>query len=923
MVAGLTPPDARWFEHAGSAPLGAASPAWPAEVLNSTSGATIASPAAPRPESRSGTAPVARFTTGQIVADRYRIVSLLGEGGMGQVYRAEDIVLGMAVALKFLPPRLSGNRRWMEQVAEEVRLSRRISHQNVCRIHDLGEHMHEPFVVMEFVSGENLAQVLRRVGRLSGERAVDIARQTCLALAAVHEQGLLHRDLKPANVMIDEAGIVKLTDFGLAASHEDLDKQPEAPRGQPPPLIGTPLYMAPEQWMGGRLSLQTDLYALGLVLYELFTARRAFDGTNLDTLRNAHLDRLPVRPSEFISDIDPAVEQAIMRCLEKEPYDRPPSAFAVSAMLPGGDPLALAVAEQRTPSPSTLAAAGVGVSMAPTQTIALLAGIAALLVAILTLAPHANVLNLVPMPTSPGALAGRAQVYLADVGLFSPAVNRYEAWSFSLDRPWLNELRDQQISADAWRNRLQSHDNVIQFWYRASPTALTPVSAFPFNSPDDPPLVGQDQVLVRMNSVGELRELHAPPPALAILPEPAQQERADLLVTRWQRLYARAAIQPGSLRPLPSPSRRPPSFADRHEAFAATLLDGQEVRIEQASLGGRVVWFAVLFAWTGQAADQMHFRPRESILSGSVVESLLIIAIIVTAVLLAHRHVRQNRADRPAALRMAMVTGGLGLAMNLFAFLSNPSWLLQFNFSLHATGRILVAATAGALFYLAFEPLARRAWPQGLVSWSRLMRGTCRCGAVARDVLIGLLIGLFAVLCLQLAWLVTSLTDSGVSPLLAHPMAIRSLQGLDLALAGMASSGLFGIYDSMIVFIVLLAARAMFTRRITMILASALVLTLLFHQSSYHCKVGLAFSFAYFAVAALIWARLGLVCVVAAMVSFAMMMGLPLPSAQASWAVPSAMVGVVGIGLLAAWAGWVSFSVARPGETIRCRYNPA
>src|SRR5437762_2299506 len=157
-----------------------------------------------------------RFAPGTLLEGRYRIVGRLGRGGMGEVYRADDLKLGQPVALKFLPESLAGDATRLARFLGEVRMARQVSHSSVCRVYDIGETDHLHFISMEYVDGEDLASLLRRIGRLPQDKAVVVARQICAGLSAAHEKGILHRDLKPANVMIDGRGHVRITDFGLA-----------------------------------------------------------------------------------------------------------------------------------------------------------------------------------------------------------------------------------------------------------------------------------------------------------------------------------------------------------------------------------------------------------------------------------------------------------------------------------------------------------------------------------------------------------------------------------------------------------------------------------------------------------------------------------------------------------------------------------
>ena len=209
-----------------------------------------------------------RFLPGRLVASRYRIIALLGKGGMGEVYRADDLTLGQAVAMKFLPDEAGHDEGLIERFRNEVRMARRVSHPNVCRVYDVGDVEGQTFFTMEYIDGEDLGSLLRRIGRLPPDKALDIARHLCAGLAAAHAKGVLHRDLKPANIMLDGRGQVVITDFGLAGVAEDI-------RGAEV-RSGTPAYMSPEQLSGKEVSPRSDIYALGLVLYEVFTGKRAF-----------------------------------------------------------------------------------------------------------------------------------------------------------------------------------------------------------------------------------------------------------------------------------------------------------------------------------------------------------------------------------------------------------------------------------------------------------------------------------------------------------------------------------------------------------------------------------------------------------------------------------------------------------------------
>ncbi len=253
---------------------------------------------------RAPTAPAAStdlsFEPGERLAGRYRIVRLLGRGGMGAVFLADDLRLNQPVAIKFLPPALAADPARLAAFHNEVSIARQISHPNVCRVYDIGDVDGHLFLTMEYVDGEDLASALRHRGAFPEAEGIELARQICAGLAAVHARGVLHRDLKPANIMLNKAGQAQLMDFGIAAP------------GGTTSIEGTPANMAPEQLAGRAASVHSDIYALGLVMREILTARRDAPG--------------PVR-------VNARVQEAISRSLDPDPAKRPQSAAAVTAML--------------------------------------------------------------------------------------------------------------------------------------------------------------------------------------------------------------------------------------------------------------------------------------------------------------------------------------------------------------------------------------------------------------------------------------------------------------------------------------------------------------------------------------------------------------------------------------------------------------
>src|SRR5437016_4008650 len=351
----------------------------------------------------------ARFVPGNILAERYRIVGLLGKGGMGEVYRADDLKLAQPVALKFLPEHLLSDGAALARFHREVRVARQVSHKNVCRVYDIGEVDGRHFLSMEFIKGEELSSLLRRIGRLPQDKAIQIARQICAGLAAAHDVGVLHRDLKPANVMIDEHGNARILDFGLAGLAEEF-REDEI-------HAGTPAYMAPEQLDGRTFTVRSDIYALGLVLYELFTGRKAFEAASLNELiKLRRSDTTPTTPTSIVKDLDPVIEKVIDRCIQKDPAQRPSSALQVAAALPGGDPLAAALAAGETPSPEMVAAAGEKTGLRPAIAVACLAAVIAGLIVYAFLGSKVDWRAQVLHENSPDALAHKARDIINRLG---------------------------------------------------------------------------------------------------------------------------------------------------------------------------------------------------------------------------------------------------------------------------------------------------------------------------------------------------------------------------------------------------------------------------------------------------------------------------------------------------------------------------
>src|SRR5262249_30287338 len=416
----------------------------------------------------------ARFVPGTILADRYRIASLLGRGGMGEVYRADDLKLAQPVALKFLPDHLLSDYAALARFHREVRVARQVSHKNVCRVYDIGEVEGRHFLSMEYIKGEELSSLLRRIGRLPQDKALQLARQICAGLAAAHDVGFLHRDLKPANIMIDGDGNARVLDFGLGGLTDEFSEEEIR--------AGTPAYMSPEQIEGQEQTVQSDIYSLGLVLYELFTGKRAFEASSFqDLLKLRRSHPTPTTPSSFVKDLDPMIEKIIDRCIQKDPQQRPSSALQVAAALPGGDPLAAALAAGETPSPEMVAAAPMEGVLKPAIGIALLAVFVATLFAAGWLTKYSFVYRLAPLNQSPEVLRARARDLIAKLGYPDPPVD--SADGIILRENYFRYVEAHDKSPMRWERMRTESPGPYRFWYRQSPRYLASVDDITAENP--------------------------------------------------------------------------------------------------------------------------------------------------------------------------------------------------------------------------------------------------------------------------------------------------------------------------------------------------------------------------------------------------------------------------------------------------------
>ena len=619
--------------------------------------------------------------------------------------------------MKFLPKSTGRNSGLLERFRGEVRIARQVSHPNVCRVYDIADVDGAAYISMEYVDGEDLASLLRRIGRLPVDKATEIARKLCAGVAAAHAKGVLHRDLKPANIMIDGRGQVLIMDFGLAAVADQV--QGAEVRN------GTPAYMAPEQFDGREATERSDIYALGLVLYEIFTGHRAF--------KTADRSAVPSAVS-VVKDIDPVMERVIMRCLDPDPAKRPQSALTLARMLPGGDPLAEALAAGDTPSPEMVAASEDTGALSVRMAIVSLGFVIVGIIASLLLSAQSSILRMTPFPNSQEILAQKARDIAALLGYTEPPVD--EAYDFDHDADYVSWAHS-NLKTDQFRAQVaQGEPPLIFFTYRQSPHYLAAKDPRGTIADDDPPETLSGMIGMRLDPLGRLMRFRAVPPQLDSGDPPAQR-------TDWKKLFEASGLDP--LRWTPTRSQEIPLVSfDERAAWTGTYASAPNIplRIEAAAWKGRPVTFELLGPWWRPERMQPQAQQTAADRFVEIGGSTLIGIVLLGALLLAWRNFRQGRGDIRGSLRLAAAALVLEWLSTIVYKHHVPLLLQLYRDNVYAIDFGLLVAALVWVLYMALEPYLRRRWPQSLISWTRLLTGEVRDPLVAGHILAGIALGI-------------------------------------------------------------------------------------------------------------------------------------------------------------------------------------
>jgi predicted Ser/Thr protein kinase len=819
-----------------------------------------------------------RFPPGTLLAQRYRVVSLLGRGGMGEVYRVNDLLLGQTVALKFLPARLTSDESTRERFRNEVRTARQVSHPNVCRVYDIGDAEGSTWLSMEYVDGEDLASLLRRIGRLPPDKAMEIAGQLCAGLAAAHDKGVLHRDLKPRNIMLDGQGHLRITDFGLAGLAGDVKDI----------RSGTPGYMAPEQLSGREVTARSDIYALGVVLHEIFTGKRP-------------------SPDSTHPELAPEVDRVIRRCLAEDPAKRPASALQVAAALPGGDPLAAAVAAGETPSPEMVAAAGESEGLRPIVAWGLLAGVVAMVAAVILLSAQSMLYRRVPLDKPPEVLAESARNILQSVGYSEPPVDT--ARGFYEGTGFLRYVAEHDKSKTRW-DHLET--GAFVFWYRGSPRPLAarttplfspaPIRGFVWT--DDPPLDAPGMTLVSLNPLGRLTQLIAVPPLVETQGSPASSPD-------WGPLFAAAGLDLSKWPPA-QPAWSPPVYGDVRAAWTGSLAERPDIpiRIEAAAWRGKPVYFELIGPWT--EAERAQPDQAASQRTGGVVGIFLLISMLVGCAMLARRNLRLGRGDRRGASRLAYV---MFAAVMVYYFVANHVQNFR-EFGILMESLVWGLASAGIfwVFYMALEPYVRRRWPATLVSWNRLLSGGFRDPLVGYHVLVGCLAGAFSSALMRFAWFVPSwLGGPPAQPLLSmlqssHIPGLQSqFLGARPILAGMSNNLILSVGAAFFLLFFLCFFRALLRKDWAAAAAFVLFLSVASPAVSPDAATAFATSLILYSLTVVLIIRFGLLALAAWLAFQACLVeNFPLTPHLSSWYAGISLAGILLMAAIACYSFYTS-----------------
>lgn len=501
--------------------------------------------------------------------------------------------------------------------------------------------------------------------------------------------------------------------------------------------------MAPEQLAGKEVTVRSDIYSLGLVLYEILTGKRPYESDTLAGLERARSSGAPPTPSTLIKDLDPRVERVVLRCLESDPARRPPSALAVAGALPGGDPLAAALAAGETPSPEMVAAAGEGSCLSSKIAFPLFAAALVILVIQAGLQLRLNALDRMGFSESSEVLQHKVTEILRSLGYADSPVDWVTGFDLDLG---LTRYVQRNDNPPDWDRVLRERPPNVIFQYRQSDA---PIIASQYHDDkltpgivtlDDPPPITSGMIMVETDIHGRLLHLEAVPPQV-LAPAAATPASSD-----WNALFKAADLDPAQFHSV-EPERTWLATSDARAAWTGKWPGtNRDLRIEAAALRGKPVAFELIAEWRNpnRLADASGASPNEWVLAA------ILIVIFNLAPILGLRNYQQNKGDSRGAFRLAAFIFYVQMILWLFRGHFAPTLELVMPFVMGLCSALLYGAVIW-LIYMAIEPYIRRRWPQGIIAWSNVLTGHWHDPVVGREVLFGALFGALWLLISRLA----------------------------------------------------------------------------------------------------------------------------------------------------------------------------
>jgi serine/threonine-protein kinase len=642
--------------------------------------------------------------------------------------------------------------------------------------------------------------------------------------------------------------------------------------------------------------MRSDIYALGLVLYEVFTGKRAF--AEAPALVRARGEHTPSRPSSVVKDLDLIVEKVILRCLETDPASRPPTALAVAAALPGGDPLAAALAAGETPSPQLVAASGDKAGLRPRTAVVCLAGVLLGLAVVASLSIHYSALEKMGLEQTPEVLTQKSREIVARLGYAGRPAD--SAFSLRFDGDFQDYV-EKNDKPPHWEAVLAARPSLLQYWYRQSPDTLL-ANEFKDNlltpgivTQDDPPTVLSGMINLQLDPQGRLTYFQAiPPQKLDEKKDPARAQ-ATPAPFDWNILFNAASLDPSQLQAA-EPTWTSLAASDARMAWTGTWPGTtRPLRVEAAAFQGKPVFFSLIGNWT--KADRSTSSEKKSL--GQRVSSIfglvLVCSLLVGSAFLARRNYRRGRGDREGALRLALVMFvleiGLFWCRSHFSSLGNILFL-----SVVAASTALFIAGVTWMLYMAIEPWVRRHWPQTIISWSRLLSGQGRDPVVGRDILFGVLLGVTWTLVFQIRSI--PMMHMGSAPFL---FSTEALMGGREALGAWLRQWPGSIQTTLIFFFVLFGLKVLLRKEWIAAIVFIAIFALPRALNSTYVTVELPAQILVYAIAVLLVLRFGFVSLACAIFTVDLMANAPFSSDFSAWYMMTSILALLSVLALAGW----------------------